>query len=225
MLCYELPETGRARLSPTLESLSAEMASSAIPVGPFSILGLQCSETELSVVVDDQGGAFLGLPPGAHPIARREQDDDPRPLYFIPYDPDVAQSDEERTFSRSVLFRRMHSTIIAAVGSAVPPTELSLTAKEVLNDAMFGMFGLWENKQSATHMRRLFKQLMGAVQESVCSEVPESVAFEPGRGWTFTIGDDEKHGALLDVLTRFSADTLTSEPKPGPELFDSLEDD
>ncbi|MBM4035507.1 MAG: hypothetical protein FJ291_27510 [Planctomycetes bacterium] len=225
LLSYELPDSACAGMMGTLARVAEEMHARGLPAGPLSTLGLRSSETEVSVVIDSELAAFLGVQPGAFKFIALEPGDDPRPLYFIPYDPDAQGSAEETAFCRAVLFRRMHASVVAAIGRAFPPTERIFEHGAVLNDAMFGMYGHWDNKASAKHMRDLFKQFMTAIQQSVNSELTGAIAFEPGRGWKVKIGDEDAHEAIIDALTRFSAETLTAQPKPPIELFDVLEDD
>ncbi len=168
--------------------------------------------------------AFFALPSGIKPFMKREPDTDPRPLYLIPYDPDISQSPDERAFCRRVLFERMQSTVVAAVGRAQPPCELSLKSHKILNDAMFGMYGRWENRDSARHMRRLCGQLMNALAQAVNSQASNIMTFQPGEGWKVALQDNEKHEKVLDALTRFSCVTLDLQTEPQPGLFDDLED-
>ncbi|HXF05946.1 MAG TPA: hypothetical protein VNM72_11100 [Blastocatellia bacterium] len=148
LLGFVMPENDREPLTQTLARLCEELDKNGLPAGQFSILGLVLTDTDISIMINDLGSTFFALSPGANPFMKREPDTDPRPLYFIPYDPDVAQSEQERMLCKRVLFERMQSTIIAAVGRANPPTELSLESQKVLNDAMFGMYGHWENRDS-----------------------------------------------------------------------------
>ena len=64
----------------------------------------------------------------------------------IPYDPDLNQSEDERVFCKRVLFERIHSGVLVAVGRSSPPVELLLKPNELLNDAMFGIYALWESR-------------------------------------------------------------------------------
>ena len=220
LLAYALPEGHREKLTGTLDNLSGQMAAVDLPAGPFSVLGLLAGESSLDLVLDERAGALLGLAAGGHVFIKQEPDQDLRPLYFIPYDPDVTQSEEEGRFCKGTLLRRMHCTVVAAVGRALPPTELVFDAPGVLNDAMFGMYEHWENSASAKHMRKLFNHFMGSIAGAVGAECPGAVAFESGVGWRLTIGDESLQDTLLDLLTRFNTDSLSVTKKPEPDLFD-----
>jgi len=220
LLAFVTPQTEQESLAQTLATLSNELNAARIPAGQFSVLGLALTDTDVSIAIDDQASAFFRLPQGINSFMKRELDTDPRPLYFIPYDPDVDQSPEEREFCKRVLFERMQSTVVAAVGHATPLCELPLNSERILNDAMFGMYGQWENRESAKHMRRLCRQLMDALMQAVNSEVPNSMISQPGEGWKIILQNSEQQEKVLDALTRFSCETLDLQKELPPDLFD-----
>jgi hypothetical protein len=224
LLAFITAQSEQVPLTQTLETLSKQLHAAKIPAARFSVLGLVSTETEVSVAIDDQASAFFALPSGIYPFLTRGPDTDPRPLYFIPYDPDVDQSQEEREFCKLLLFERMRNTVVAAVGRGCPPCELSFNSKKILNDAMCGMYGQWENQESAKHMRRLCRQLMGALMQAVNSEAPSSLTFQPDEGWKIILQNSEQQEKVLDALTHFSCETLALETEPQPGLFDDLEE-
>jgi hypothetical protein len=223
LLAFMTAQSEQVPLTQTLETLSKELHAARIPAAQFSVLGLILTDAEISIAIDDQANAFFGLPKGNNSFMKREPDTDPRPLYFIPYDPDISQSPEERKFCKRVLFERMQSTVVAAVGRARPPCELHLNFEKILNDAMFGMYGQWENRESAKHMRQLCRQLMDALAQAVNSKVPNSITFQLDKGLRIILQNSEQQEKVLDVLTHFSSVTLDLQTEPQPDLFDDLE--
>jgi len=226
LLGYVIPETEHDLMTQTLVKLQKELHSSRLPVGQFTVLGLLMRDVDVSIVVNDLGSNFFALTSGTNPFLKREPDTDPRPLYFIPYDPDLIgqQTDEEKLFCKRVLFERMLSTIITAVGRANPPTEVPLKSRDVLNDAMFGMYEHWENSDSARHMRKLCSQFMDALMKAVESVAPGIMAFQPKEGWGLSLKDQDQQEKIIDALTRFSCESLDLRTEPPPDLFDDLED-
>jgi len=224
VLAMVIPETDREQVRQALSGLVKELEENKLPAGKFTMLGLQVTDTDIGIQFDDIGGDFFSLVPGVHPFLKREPDTDPRPLYFIPYDPDVSQSNRERIFCKRVLFERMHGTVVAAVGRAHPPAELTFESQKILNNAMFGMYELWENRESARHMRSLCKQLMRALAELVNTVSKDTMIYQPGEGWKARLQSQEQHESVMDGLTRFSCETLDLQTEPQPGLFDDTED-
>jgi len=223
LLAFLTPDCDQEPLTRTLTNLREEMRENRLPVGQFSVIGLLMTNSNISIVINKMGSEFLELPLGITPFMKRELGTDPRLLYFIPYDPDIMQSEQEKVFCKRVLFERMQSTVVAAVGRANPPAELSLESEKILNDALFGMYEHWENPDSAKHMRRLFRQFMDPLTKAVNSVNPETMFFQPGEGWKIKLQDQEQHEKIIETLTRFYCDTLDLRKEPEPTLFDEME--
>ena len=223
--CFAVPEDQRDLLQGTLSSLSEEMATAELTCGEFCFMGFLLSESHVCIAVGPTGSRFFSVPQGSHPFLKREPGTDPRPLYFIPYDPDLLPSQAEQAFCKRLLFARLQITVIVAVGHAKPPAELTLRSHDILNDAMFGIYGLWDNPGSRRHMRGLCKLFMRALLEAVEPDVPGAVSFQPQVGWKFAVQDEQHHERVMDALMRFSSETLALEEKPAPDLFDDVEDE
>ncbi len=220
IIAYVLPEGERANLNLTLNALSDEMRKHHLPAGDSTVIGLGIDAQDLLLVLDESGGRFFGLVPGNHTVIQVQPDTDPRPLYFIPYDPDVAQSREEHLFCRRILFERIHSAVLVAVGRAGPPMELILNIRTLLNDATFGMYDLWENKNSAAHIRGLCRQLITALAKAVDREVKGSLRYESPENLKVSLSDAEQHHRVIAAVERFSCETMDLSAQPTPGLFD-----
>ena len=220
-LSIVLPEKEREPMLGTLQTLKIENAENGLPAGPFSVLGLTAAETHVSIVIEASLAAQLSLKPGTHKVIQMDAEEDPRPLYFIPYDPDSIshQSKKEKEYCKRVLFERMLVAIIAAAGRASPPETLSIHREHVLNDALFGMFDCWENKESAKHMRKLCGHFMNTLAEAVDSEVQGVLISTPTRDWRITLNSKEEQQRVQGVLTKFSCETLALRSEPENDLF------
>lgn len=220
ILAYTVPETHKPTLQPTLTTLEGELNGRGLPAGRSTILGVQTGTQELTVSIDAVGSAFFGLPAGLHAAMKLGPDTSPRPLYFIPYDPDLSPTDEERLFCKRVLFERIHSAVLVAIGRATPPATIVLLPNDLLNDAMFGMYSLWQNRDSATHMRGLCRQLVHALARAVNGEIAETFSYDQQTGWKITLPDADRHKRVIDAVSRFSCETMNLRAAPEPELFD-----
>ncbi len=220
ILEYVLPEDQRISLQTTLNTLSNELRRHSLPVGKSGVMGFEIKSKALCVVFDENGGQFLGITPNDQVVMRVDSDTDPRPLYFIPYDPDVDQSEEERRFCKRVLFERIHSAVLVAIGRAEPLGDLRLEITKLLNDATFGMYNLWENPESAKHMRALCRQLLDALSKAVNKEINNAFAYESSNTWKISLSDAEKKQQVLAAVERFSCETMDLKAPPMPGLFD-----
>ena len=222
LLIFGTRESERNRFEPSLNSLFSEIQAKRLPAGQFSILGFLFAGTDISVNTDNKGAMFFGIQAGINKLAEHEPDTDPRPLYFIPYDPDIDQSALERAFCKRILFERIHSTIISAVGRANPPFRFTLDSRSMLMDATFGMYGLWQKKESLKHMRWLCREFMQALSQAINAVFPDIIIYVPEQGWTISIRDQNEYEKALDAFASFSCETLDLSTVPQPTLFDEL---
>jgi len=195
-----------------------------LPTGDSTIIGLDIDSRDLRVVFDKSGSRFFSIASGSHTVMQVQPGDDPRPLYFIPYDPDVHQSPEENLFCKRILFERIHSVVLAAVGRASSPESLTLNIDNLLNEATFGMFGLWENRESLKHMRGMCRQLITALARAVNKEVKGSLSYEPPEELTVVLSDTDQHHQVLAAIERFSCESMDLKEQSMPDLFDDLFD-
>ena len=224
IIAFLMPEDQKDAFSPTLSELDEELTKADLPPGPSCILALRASPAAISVVSDEKASDFFGMPRQPTRFLAIEEGTCPRPLYFVPYDPDSDQSQAERQLSKRILFERILGSVVSATGRANPPFDLLLEPERMLNDAMFGTYEHWENPDARRHMRRLCREFMNALMRAVEPVAPGAMKYEPQVGWRVLAEDQEQHKRTLDALLRFSCEELALGPPPRPELFDSLED-
>jgi hypothetical protein len=223
LLAFMVPENECEQSNQTLRELCLELDENHLPIGQFCTLGLLLTKSDISIVVDNVGGEFFKISPGSYPFIRLDQDTDPRPFYFIPYDPDVSQSRREEAFCKRILFERIHSAIVAAVGRANPPVKLLLKSPEILNDAMFGVYGRWENRESRKHMRKLCRQLMNSLAEAVNSVATDAIVVKAVNTWSICLEDEEQHEVVKDTLANFSCEQFSLRDETSPDLLDLMD--
>ena len=221
-LSYLVPSPERPAMEATLSALLDTFRARGLSAGESLCLGLMITNEGLGLDVDDATAQFFELSPGINTFLRLDADTDPRPLYFVPFDPDTDQSEEEKVFGRRVLFERMHSAIIAAVGRARPPTAVTFKSTDLLNDATFGMYDLWENRDSARHMRRLCRWFMDSLRKAVHAHEPGVITYEGEEGWKLDLPEAGRQGRILEIMLRFSCETMELGEEPEPGLFDDL---
>jgi len=220
LLAYVTAYGQQVALTTTLGQLADALTGKQLPAGRFGVLALRPAEAELNLLVDSAGGEFFSLGQDSHVVMSLQPDTDARPLYFIPYDPDLGQAPQEKAFCKRVLFERIHSSVLVAVGRAAPPVELVLEIKGLLNDAMFGMYELWESRESARHMRALCRQLMRPLAQAINTVVSGAVTYDSDQGWKFRLPTAEQQKQVIDAVSRFSCETLNLRAEPERDLFE-----
>lgn len=220
---YFVPSSAAADMGQTLRALEGELRSTKLPVGTSCVLGLELGAAALSLVADDVARDFYSLPAGKVDFVNLEEGTDPRPLYFVPYDPGCNQSDEERTYCKRVLFERIHTSVLGAAGRAVPPCNLVFDAVGLLNDATLGMYDVWGDKASRKHMRGLVRQLLGKLAEILRGEVGDVFEYVEEKGWVLHVPSESTKDSICGALSRFSCETMDLRQELQPTLFDDLE--
>lgn len=213
-LGFVLPKDNAFQLSETLDHLRKEMDDSGLPWGHSSVLGFGLQNGEVCLFVEDKIGSFVELSSGIYPFMTHEPGTDPRPFYFIPYQPGLNQSVAEKNKCKLDLFKRLQQNIVTDVGQLRPPTQLHLTADSLLNRAYWGIYELWEDRDDRQHLRRLCNRFLHRVARVLHSSVPKSMV-QDGNSWKVTVDNGEKHERLMSALMRFGPETA--------DLFDQLQ--
>lgn len=203
---YFLPDGETIAQLNSLSQLTQDMVNASLPVGPSWAMGIK-GNGQLSITLNQDGSDFFGLPVGENPFYDLEEGTDPRPLYLVPYDPDSEQSDAERKFARRILFERMQSAFISRLGRIRPPDTVVYTADDLLNEATFGLFRVWDNRDSLKHMRNLCVQFMSPLTQHLNSIIAASVSREPNKTWKLNIPSADQQGKLLDAAMNFAPET------------------
>lgn len=159
-----------AQISQTLVELAQDLESRGLSAAPHGILGLASSEE--GVVLARQAGALpapmseaLAEPhvvvPKADPI-----EEDPRPLYFLPYDPGVEQEPKERKRCIRILLERARVHAVSHLGRSQPPMTVVLEGLTLLREATFEMSSRWRQINDRNNAAsEIIKHLRKAVAE------------------------------------------------------------
>jgi hypothetical protein len=196
-------------LCSSLSEMSAELDKSKLAHGSHQCMGLElkgsCALLHLSSGISNLMG-IKDIPPIE--VLSGEEGSDPRPLYFIPYDPGIDQSPEERKFCRRILFERIQGAILSRIGQGIAPSRLSFTTEDLLGDAMFGMYQIWEDNATRSHMRKLANSLINDIHKILPEDTKQKFYFSEGTGWVVDISSDGDQQRLLNLISRFKVDTV-----------------
>lgn len=220
-LSYVSSKENAIRLVETLEHLREEMDNVGLPWGQSSAIGLAVQDDQVCLVVEERTSSFMGLSAGIHAFMTYEPETDPRPFYFLPYDPGLNQSDAESDRCKFDLLKRVQQSVVAEVGRVRPPAQLHLAADALLNQAYFGMYEIWEDRDDRRHVRRLCNRFLNRIAKAVHSSVADSMV-QDGNLWRVTVDNEDQHDRLMTTLTRFgleATDLLEHMPQL-PESYD-----
>jgi hypothetical protein len=221
---YFLPDDNTGAQLGTLRQLRQDMVNASVPVGPSWAMGIK-SNSQLSITLDADGSDFFGLLTGDNPFCELEEGTDPRPLYLVPYDPDSEQSPNERKFSRRILFERIQAAFISRLGRVRPPDTVVYTSEELLNEATFGMFKVWDNRDAQKHMRNLCVQFMSPLMQHLNGVIAATMSREPNKTWKLNIPSNDQHGKLLAAVMSFAPETDVPETEVTQlSLFDKSDE-
>jgi hypothetical protein len=130
-------------LATTLDDLRNRLDGIGVPSAQAGTLGLIRSGVGIHVEMAGDLPLPIAQLAGRQPILALRPDEDPRPLYLIPWLPDQAQTAEMSDYCQQVFFARIRSTTVGLIGRAQAPTHLVLSMDRLLEDATFGLSLKW----------------------------------------------------------------------------------
>lgn len=217
ILCYLTKSDQLQSLENTLLALTQELQKLKLEPGDYSGLGISLSEQALSLEYSERVKDLLGLNAKSPiEIIRIDKDTDPRPLYFIPYDPN-AQSNEEQSFSRRVLYERVLGYVLSKIGPAIIPSNITFTTDEILSSVTFGIYEIWDDNEAKKHVRRLIKDFMNSILKE---EHQSFIKYESEKGWIFQFNDQNTYEEILMQISKFKPETMNLSKSMQLDLFD-----
>ncbi len=223
LLCYLIGSSQMQLMDETFDILSREIRNLKLEPGAHGCFGLTSSQTGIFLEFSETVERHLSLGrPSPVEVIQLEEDSDPRPLYFIPYDPNCMdqQSKEEQEFCRRILFERILSHIISEIGGADMPASLVFTTEGFLNSATFGLYEIWEDNEAKKHLRRIVKDFLMNVASAFDEPLRKCMSYKTQVGWAFNISNKATQAELLKQLMKFKPETLDLSKRIQPSLFD-----
>lgn len=190
--------------------------------------GLQApAPATIGILLDGEGVAIRSCESGNLPAAladaieepvlviKSPPDEDPRPLYFIPWDPGVTQSPEEEALCREMLFARVLMEAVQDVGRCSPPDRLVISMQNLLARATFGVSEKWRARHDLQKLERETKLRLGKTLEPLKDRLSIAVPSGPERvELTLHSGDDRDDAVeqLLKPVSQEKAEQAAKEP-------------
>lgn len=225
ILCYFSGSSQVEMMEKTLKTLTQDIKNLKLESGNCGCFGIKTEQSTILLEYSEQIKTFLNIKDNSPvEIIRLEKDTDPRPLYLIPYDPNIQQTKEEQELCRRILFERILSHIISKIGGADIPSSIIFKTEELLNSATFEVYEIWEDTEATKHIRRVVKYFLNQIKNSITEPFKECITYESKKGWTFNLKDRKTYEELIKQLQKFKPETLDLSKKVEPTLFDNMED-
>lgn len=164
---YVTRDNEAAPLYQTLTKLADRLSAANISPAPISALGLAASAgTGVTVrlvdgTISGPAGAVLGKVTTLIPAASSGETD-PRPLYILPYDPSVTQTDPERQRCLQILIARGRAAAVERIGRGGAEGALTLDAGELLESATYGVSRYWQDRHDRARTANLILDFVKA---------------------------------------------------------------
>lgn len=222
-LTYLLAEDEAGRIVATLKGLQERLTEFTADAAPASAIRLD--RDERGVLVSFEGGDPLPAP-AAEALAEptlclpAEPDDDPRPLYLIPWDPTVEQDPEHARYCRRQLGARVLNAMLSRVGRMQLPCNEVVRMDELVEAATFGVSRYWRDAKAVDQVYRAAQQTIAAALRGASAEIEVSEGSSPIH-LQLIVTDEATRDAIIDALD--AADELqagTPLEEPPPRLFD-----
>lgn len=223
ILCYFSGSNQIKMMENTLGILAQEIDGIKLESGEYGCFGVKLEQSTILLEYSDRIKKFLNfIEDSPVKILTFEAETDPRPLYFIPYDPNIQQTKEEQELCRRILFERILSYIISKIGGVTIPSSIIFAIEEILNSATFGVYEVWEDNETKKHIRRLVREFLEDIRSRMDEELREHINYESKRGWTFNLKDTETYEEMLKQISKFKPETLDLSKELQPTLFDDI---
>lgn len=208
-LCYLTRSDQVAKLEDTLALLVQELQKANLDSGDYGCLGIGSNDNAILLTYSDNMKSLLGFQNKSPiDILSFEEDTDPRPLYFIPYDPNVDQTKEEQELSRRILYERFLSYVLTKIGPANPPCEFILTGEDILSAVTFGLYEIWEDAEARRNIRRLLRDFMDSLRNGLKEDMRDLVKYKPGKGWSLRFENRNIHEEMLTHVSKFKPEQM-----------------
>jgi len=203
-LTYLTRNDHREALAGTLEELRARLAAGGLRAGKSGAFGL--SREVDGVYIERSAGGSWPAPveqmlPGPTRVIQLDADEDPRPLYFIPWDPGVDQGPAARDECKAILFARIATEATSEVGRTELPARVLLDVGELLSRATYGVSRRWRYKGDIDKVLRECKRFLADAVAPLKERLALALPSGPER-LEFTLQTENERDATIDCLMK-----------------------
>ena len=225
-VAYLTALTSSVALIQTLKELGARLSESGLPSAKTSVFGLSTRSDGVYVtwanpVQGCSSEASSELKSGLR-VIELDAENDPRPLYFMPWDPSVTQSPEERDYCRAVLFARVQSEATSLIGRTTIPGHIVLDLRQILSSATYGVSDLWRSKPDLGRTIRDCRSFLWQSLESLKERLSITAPSDPDR-IEMTVRSVVEQTMVIDQLASISPFAkVRTEPRAQASMFDII---
>jgi len=225
MLYYLVSGPDSEKMEATLKELSKQIATTLhFETGDFGCFSLIPHSDFITLNFSAQIKESLDLSkPSPVKIIELQEETDPRPLYFIPLDPNLNSEKSEREFGRRILIERILGHILSKIGNTQPPIELTFSIYELLNSATFGLYEIWEDSDAKRFLKKLAKNFMAELQKHYDKELKKQISYDSQTGWKFNISNTKIYEEFLKQTMKFRTEQLDLSDNAQLSIFDIVE--
>ncbi len=147
-VCYLVPADGVQSVDDTLIELSKQVTSQSFADCPTGPLGLSIKADGIYIGLSSPPKGIAQMPLKLIPeqrVMKVNADQDPRPLYVIPWIPDIQDDADLAAFKE-----KLRVQILSWLGRASVGGQNTLSFEELLNEVSRGVFQYWRDKTSLT---------------------------------------------------------------------------
>jgi hypothetical protein len=196
-------------LENTLAELTEEIQRVNLSAGDNGCLGIRPDDTGIILEYSDEMKTLLNFQNiSPTKILDIEEETDPRPLYFIPYDPNIEQSSKEQVFCRRMLYERFLGFILSRIGPANVPCEVTFSREEILMSATFGVYEIWDDSETKKSMKRLVRDFMDSVFKGLKNQQQKYLEYQSDRGWVFKLEDQDIYEEMVNRISKFRPEDM-----------------
>ncbi len=200
---YLVPEPEAVALQDGLGDVKQQLERANLPSSSFTVLGVE-ERADGVYVLNRHPPA--SLPPDAERaiatgarILETVEGEVARRLYFIPWDPSVDQSAEEKAFCRRILLERVLAELVAAAGRSSPSSDLQISMEALLDRATFGLATRWRARREVTNIVRVIRTFVRQLIEKGAPGLPMQWD-GPARIVTITLRTADDRDQLLRAI-------------------------
>ena len=206
-VCYVVPATDVGAMEETLVSLQAELQADGTQVCEVGAIGVRVREHGVYLRADHRTPGGDDLPTAVAPeqrVLETEADDDPRPLYVIPWIPGGGDED------LSALREKLRSQLLSHIGRS-SLGELKLRFDDLLDEVSRGVYGKWRDRRS---LRGQVNTTVGGIV-SALTDGHQAVTVRTAE-LALTLGSEEERQSLMEQIRTADVPPRVSEGRQLP---------